>query len=262
MAYYATAPDLAAGQAMANGPEVLKHYAHNPAINQFLVEQGLDVLLWSYQPSSPTLDLTWLATPERDNFLQKPAAVELFSRNGLIDINKIHNAYTVPLPPISYSAGGKRQNNAITSAAANNSSSNYMSIALEGLSDWIGRRAQEELTYTFLTRLREQLQRNGLNHLFPHTVGYLPTLNLINYKAILPSIRLAFAQDLNQLSLSLGNFLEAKERSTYINPAVYNLFLVYRLLDLGARELPLADIVAYTYEELAATRLNTAGPLT
>ncbi|MEM7574496.1 MAG: hypothetical protein AAF433_16450 [Bacteroidota bacterium] len=254
LAYYAKAPDLSAAAEIATGPLILEHYSANAAMQQFFTEQGIDTLLATYLPATE-ISFSNLVSRGRESFLRRPASTELFTTNGLIDVNKIQSAYTAPLPPLENALGL-----AADQAAANNGSidqrSSYMSTALAGLSDWIGRRAQEELTYTFLNRLRDQLNDNNLNYLFPETVNYLPTLNLINYKSILPSIRLAFAKDLNAISLNLGNFIQAENKGTYNNPAVYNLFLVYRLLDLAGREVPLAEILAFTYGELNESRRN------
>ncbi|MEM6394806.1 MAG: hypothetical protein AAF741_00565 [Bacteroidota bacterium] len=253
LAYYATAPDTDRASLIATGPLLLEYYAENPAMMQFINEQGLHDLLRNYEPETE-IDFTFLQARGRESFLRRPDAVDLFSTNGLIDVSKIQNTYTAPRPPLE---------NAL-SLAANEASTpltgepdaNYISTALTGLSDWIGRRAQEELTFTFLTRLREQIRENELDHLFPETANYLPSLNLINYKSILPSLRLAFARDLNALALNLGNFLYAIDADSFTDPAVYNLFLVYRLLDLGAKDVPLSEILAFTYGELTETRRN------
>lgn len=254
LAFYATAPDTTMAMQMATGPGVLEHYGKNKEINDFLVDNGLDSILWQHE-MSVTPSFKWLDNSKRSSYLRKPESAALFSRNGLIDVEKIQSAYATPLPPMKQALPA-----AVDQAKAKGSpipDPSYISIALSGLSDWIGRRAQEELTYTFLTRLRKQLNENKLNYLFPNTVDYLPSLNLINYKTILPSIRMAFAKDMNQLSLNLGNFLNERNPNIYTDPAVYNMFMVYRLLDLGAREVPLSDVLAFTYGELSDTRLNT-----
>lgn len=254
LAYLAAAPDTLAATRLTNGPALLAHFGDNPEILGFLASSGLDERLWAH-PGGKKLGFGWLSNTGRTDYLNKAGRTDLFTTNGLIDVEKIQSAYSAPLPPMRMAIP-----NAVDQAKGQSSpipQANYISIALSGLSDWIGRRAQEELTYTFLTRLRKQLNEQKLNFLFPNTVAYLPELNLINYKSILPSIRLAFAKDMNQLSLNLGNYLNAREPDVYADPAVYNLFVVYRLLDLGSREVPLSDVLAFTYGELAETRLNT-----
>ncbi len=254
LAYYAAAPDTVAAHRLNSGSAVLAHYRQNPSMQSFFQELGLDSLLWQHT-AAPDMSFHWLDSQARSCFLKEANTEALFSKNGLIDVAKIEKAFADPSPPQPLAlrkAGEEAKLNELGAPG-----SNYISIALSGLSDWIGKRAQEELTYTFLTQLRAQLNENGLNYLFPQTVEYLPTLNLINYKTILPSIRIAFSKDLNQLSLNLGEFLHFKEKDNYNDPAVYNIFLVYRLLDLGFRDVPLADVLSFTYAQLADSRLNT-----
>ncbi len=254
LAYYATAPDTTAARRLLSGPTLLQYYASNAPILAYLKQSKLDSLFWDYVPNEQ-MTFGWLDSPQRNNFLKKTNKAVLFSKNGLIDVAKIERAYADPTPPQPMALRKAAEEAKLGDLAP--PSANYISMALSGLSDWIGKRAQEELTYTFLTRLRSQLNENGLNYLFPHTVEYLPTLNLINYKAILPSIRIAFAKDLNQVALNLGEFLHFKDKDNYNDPAVYNLFLIYRLLDLSFREVPLSDILAFTYTQLSDARLNT-----
>lgn len=254
LAYYAAAPDTLAAQRLNSGSAVLEHYRQNPSMQSFFQEMGLDSLLWQHTAAAD-MSFHWLDSQVRSSFLKEANTEALFSKNGLIDVAKIEKTFADPTPPQPLALRKAGEEAKLSDMGT--PGSNYIGVALSGLSDWIGKRAQEELTYTFLTRLRAQLQENGLNYLFPHTVQYLPTLNLINYKAILPSIRIAFSKDLNQLSLNLGEFLHFQEKDNYNDPAVYNLFLVYRLLDLGFRDVPLSDVLSFTYAQLADSRLNT-----
>ncbi|MEM9929077.1 MAG: hypothetical protein AAF840_04625 [Bacteroidota bacterium] len=91
--------------------------------------------------------------------------------------------------------------------------------------------------------------------MFPNTVDFLPDLNLLNYKAILPSIRKAFIKDLNTITFNLGRYLEAQDPNTFRSPAVYNIFLIYRILDLSMRKVELPDILAYTYGDIGRARI-------
>jgi len=239
---------------LLSGPELLRHYAGNPAIRGFLLDEKLDLLLESYIPN-PELTLPpMMATPERASFLQQLSGAELFSRNGAIDLGKIHETFaSPPATDLSLKAAATGANNKPMGL----STSNLVGTALAGLSDWISRRAQEELTYTFLTKLREDINRNDLNFLFPNTSEFLPSLDLLNYKAILPSIRKAFVEDLNAIAFNLGNYLDKRNAGTFRDPVVYNVFLIYRILDLEMREVSLADILSFTYGELERTRIDT-----
>lgn len=254
LAYYGGMPDQDKIDALLSGPELLRHYAKNPAIRGFLLDEKLDLLLESYLPPAGLSIPTMIASPGRADFLQQLSGAELFSRNGIIDLGKIHETFAAPpATDLSLKAAAAGAN----TKPSGLSTSNLVGTALAGLSDWISRRAQEELTYTFLTKLREDINRNDLNHLFPNTSEFLPTLDLLNYKAILPSIRKAFVEDLNAIAFNLGNFLDKRDAGTFRDPVVYNVFLIYRILDLEMREVSLADILSFTYGELERTRIDT-----
>lgn len=254
LAYYGGMPDDDRIEALFNGQELLTHYGTNPAIREFLLNEKLDRLLQDYTPSEKLEVPAFLAAPSREAFLRSLAGSELFSKNGKIDLGKIRQTFTSPrqvdfnLKAAASSAAG--QEGALPTAS-------LISNAIAGLSDWISRRAQEELTYTFLTQLQEDLQKNDLNFLFPQTSEFLPSLDLLNYKAILPSIRKAFTEDLNAIAFNLGQFLEEKDAVSFRDPATYNVFLIYRILDLEMREVPLADILSFTYAELERARIDT-----
>ena len=255
LAYYGGMPDAERINELLSGPELLSHYAGNPPIRNYFLDEGLDSMLQFYTPPAGLAVPAEIAAPERAKFLQKISGSELFSTDGLIDLRKIHETYAVTPPDdISLKAAAAT---AANSSPGNLTSANLVGNALAGLSDWISRRAQEELTYTFLTQLRDDLERNDLNYLFPKTTDFLPTLDLLNYKAILPSIRKAFVEDLNALAFNLGNYLDNRNAETFRTPVIYNVFLIYRILDLQMREVSLADILAYTYGELERTQLDT-----
>ena len=253
LAYYAGMPDVDAVERLFSGPALLAHYAGNPAVRQYLLSEQLDGLLERYEPPTKLRLPRALATDQRAAFLQRLAGSELFSRNDTIDLGKIHDVFSAP-PAAQPTLSG-------AAARANDdplglSTANLIGNALIGLSDWISRRAQEELTYTFLTKLREDIRRNDLDYLFPNTAEFLPALDLLNYKAILPSIRKAFVEDLRAIAFNFGEYLDQRHPNTFREPEVYNVFLVYRILDLEMREVPLADILAFTYGELERNRIE------
>lgn len=253
LAYYGGMPDRERMQSLLSGPELLTHFANNPAIRDFLINEKLDLLLQSYQANVDLRQPSFLSAPEREAYLRSLAGAELFSRDGRIDLGKIRQTFTTPSQSgidLKAAAAGAADQGTVPTAS-------LISNAIAGLSDWITRRAQEELTYTFLTRLEEDIQRNDLQFLFPQTSAFLPSLSLLNYKAILPSIRKAFTEDLNAIALNLGQYLEARDRISFRDPTTYNLFLIYRILDLNMREVALADILAFTYRELERARIDT-----
>ncbi|MEL7160699.1 MAG: hypothetical protein AAFN92_08065, partial [Bacteroidota bacterium] len=207
LAYYGGMPDTAKVRELFAGPALLAHYRNNGPMREFLLNERLAQLLETYLPPAH-LRLPPRMTGKRDNFLQKLAGDELFSRDGKVDLGKIRQTFTTP-PSADFNL--KAAARAAASETPGLSTASLVGNALNGLSDWISRRAQEELTYTFLTKLREDIRRNDLDHLFPKTANFLPELDLLNYKAILPSIRKAFTEDLNAIAFNLGEFLEEKD---------------------------------------------------
>ncbi|NJC28426.1 hypothetical protein [Neolewinella antarctica] len=251
LAYYAGMPDAERVYALASGPALLEHYAGNEAIREFLLQAGIAAELETHLVGNPAEYLEKLLGQERGRFLARKKGSELFGPAGQVDLEQIRQSVVAPTSASfslasASSAAGARNTSLVPDALVSN--------ALVGLSDFIAKRAQQELTYTFLERLRGYLNDNDLQYLFPETAGYLPGLDLLNYKAILPSIRRAFSADLNAVSFNLGNFLEARDVDGFSNPAVYNIFLVYRILDLELRDVPLPDVLSFTYGELARSR--------
>jgi hypothetical protein len=254
LAYYGGMPNDDRVTELLSGPELLSHYSGNSAIREFLLNEKLDRLLEEYIPDEELAVPAFMAAPSREAFLRSLAGSELFSRDGKVDLGKIRDVFTSP-PSVDFNL--KAAANGAASQAEGLPTASLISNAISGLSDWISRRAQEELTYTFLTKLEEDIQKNDLQFLFPQTSEFLPTLDLLNYKAILPSIRKAFTEDLNAIAFNLGEYLEAQDAVSYRDPVTYNVFLIYRILDLEMREVPLADILSFTYAELEKARIDT-----
>ena len=249
LAYYAGMPDRQRVYRLTEGRELLDHYATNQPMREFLLETGIAPYLEDHYVLDREAYLEPLFAQNRSRFLEAKDGNELFA-NAPLNLERIRQSVTAPRTEEFSLAAASR------TAASNGALTpqDLVSNALVGLSDFIAKRAQAELTYTFLERLREYLNKNDLNYLFPETAGYLPELDLLNYKAILPSIRRAFAQDLNAVSFNLGNFLEARDADSFRNPAIYNIFLIYRILDLELREVPLPDVISFTASEIARSR--------
>ena len=250
LAYYVGMPDRDRVVRLANGPQLMAHLGDNPEVRDFLLQTGVAPVLDNHFLTDRRY-LDSLFAQRRSDFLTSKTGSELFADAGPVNLEQIRSAVTSsPLEEFTLVAASKAAASRNQSLSANTLVSN----ALVGLSDFIAKRAQQELTYTFLDRLREYLNEHDLQYLFPETAGYLPDLDLLNYRAILPSIRRAFAQDLRAISFNLGNYLEARDADSFRDPAVYNLFLVYRILDLEYREVPLPDILGFTFGELNRAR--------
>ena len=254
LAFYAAMPDSARVRELTNGAALIDHFAENAAMREFLLHTKLDVLMDGYAVDDPDSLLTPLFNQQRSRSLIGTDPYGVFTSGGALDLEAVLLSVTHPDPlasDLGVAAGAAAARNLPSSPA------DFVSVALAGLSDWIARRAREELTYSFLDRLREDLGRDSLNHLFPNTTTYLPGLDPLNYRSVLPSIRAAFLKDLNGIAYNLGRYLEARDADSFRRPGVYNLFLLYRILDLDIRNVPLTDIVTFTYQELQRSRAAT-----
>ena len=249
LAYYAGMPDVQRVYQLTFGRELLDYYATNQPMREFLLETGMAPYLEDHDVQDRFTYLEPLFAQDRSRFLEAKDGSELFG-DAPLNLERIRQSVTTPKTEEFSLAAASR------TAASNGALTpqDLVSNALVGLSDFIAKRAQAELTYTFLERLREYLNRNDLDYLFPETANYLPELDLLNYKAILPSIRRAFAQDLNAISFNLGNFLEARDANSFRSPAIYNIFLIYRILDLELRDVPLPDVISFTASEIKRSR--------
>ncbi len=247
LAYYATAPDTSSARELFAGADLLHHIRDN----QYLINYLLDAKL--YEPIyghtvSPRYGYRETSFPNRGDFLKQPDPAGLFKDSGPFDFNFAREQARLKAPTLSSLTASAR------ATSDRVGGENYVSSAIIGLSDFIAQRAQEELNYTFLTHLRDELDDNNLNYLFPNTVDFLPGLDLLNYKSILPSIRQAFSKDLNQLSFNLGNYLGASNANGYADPRLANILLIYQVLELGFREVSIADILGFTVSRLASNR--------
>lgn len=247
LAYYATAPDTTLAKSLFGGADLLRYVGENKFLTSYLVDMKLyDPIHKHKVPQAFTYrSASFLA---RSKFLRNPDPAGLLSDSGPFDFNFAREQAKLPAPKLSTLTA------TATATSDRLAGENYISSAIIGLTDFIAERAQEELNYTFLTRLRKELDENNLNELFPNTVNFLPGLDLLNYKSILPSIRQAFTKDLNQLSFNLGNYLGASNKNGYGDPELANILLIYQVLELGIRDVSVADILGFTVSRLASNR--------
>ena len=247
LAYYATAPDTVLAKGLFAGADLLRYIGKNKFLTTYLVDMELYTHIYQHQvsPGFTYLSANFL---ERSKFLRSPDPVGLLTDSGPFDFNFAREQAKLPAPKLSTLTASA------TASSDRLAGENYVSNAIIGLTDFIAQRAQEELNYTFLTRLRDELNKNNLNQLFPNTVKFLPGLDLLNYKSILPSIRQAFTKDLNQLSFNLGNYLGASSKNGYADPKLASILLIYQVLELGIRDVSVADILGFTVSRLASNR--------
>lgn len=123
---------------------------------------------------------------------------------------------------------------------------------LEGLSDFIVDRAQEELNIAFMDRFKRRMTDeipNEYNLLFPETYDLFLQFEISNYKKMLQSARQTFSNDLQSLGLNMPKLLLLdKYRENYqFSTEIYNLSLFYDMTRMVYNENPVEKILSFAY---------------
>lgn len=104
---------------------------------------------------------------------------------------------------------------------------------IQGVSEFLVDRAQDELNITFLERFKAKLNSgdNEFSILFPKTKNLFTQFELTNYQSLLEYSKSSFIGDLKSLGVNFPKLLELeKYRNTTLNsPEVYNLALIYEI---------------------------------
>ncbi|MEM9929079.1 MAG: hypothetical protein AAF840_04635, partial [Bacteroidota bacterium] len=96
LAYYGGMPHEERIQDLLTGTNLLAHFAGNHAIRTYLLNEKLDRLLEQYEPTDGLSIPAFINPAARSAFLRKLPGAELFSRNGEIDLGKIHEVFSAP----------------------------------------------------------------------------------------------------------------------------------------------------------------------
>ena len=89
---------------------------------------------------------------------------------------------------------------------------------VDAMSKFIAKRFKEELTTTFLEKLRDNLNKSDIGLLFPSTRAFLASFRIYDFKVFLPNLKAAFREDLNNYDLNLIAYLEKKKEELEENP--------------------------------------------
>lgn len=132
---------------------------------------------------------------------------------------------------------------------------------IEGLSDFIVERAQEELNEAFMDRFKRRMIETTPNEysiLFPRTYDLFLQFEISNYNKLLQSARPSFLQDLQQVGLNLPKilYLDKYEGLLDYSPSIYNLALFYNLSQLIFTDHTIEDIMPFAYQHLAKRHLD------
>ncbi|MTB51152.1 hypothetical protein [Lewinella sp. W8] len=226
--------------------ELLHAYADNPYITGFLGEKKLrDAILTIPIDSIMKMAAGADERTGRDRFRRTYDRSALFNQRQAFDIRWLADEYAQPDPVTLNQLPEKAQQ-----AQASLGSTDYASVLLSGLSDWIQKRAQEEFTVTFMGRLQEKIDQGNLWYLFPATAHWLRNVDVAEYRSFLPEVRTAFAKDLQGITFNFAEYVRVNGKITSDDVKLQNLLLVYELLDLSARGLDLPEVLGYARGQL------------
>ncbi len=243
-------------EALENGTSadaILRNYQNNPYLSSILSQ--IDTLKNQFNQKEYEATVRFLrGDGKREAILKQLTNANVYANRQMLNAEKLIADYQLPrINDETAFAEASSKIREISSADPASFAANFLS----GFADWVSKRTQEELIQTFLLKLQNDLGDKKLNYLFPNSYDYLQDLDVTNYRAILSNARLAFAKDLNTLSLNISNYLTESGNIAAHDSRAFNLLLVYRLIDLAQREFSLPDILGYASGEFSRRRFES-----
>jgi hypothetical protein len=234
------------GPAPEDTKGLLQAYQDNPYISGLFKDPKLRKDLLA-QPIQAVLDSV-RAGDERTGRIRYRRVYDraaLFNQDQAFDIRWLADEYARPDPEPLEQLPEKAQQ-----AQASLGSSDYVSVLLSGLSDWIQQRAQQEFTVNFMRKLQEKLEEDNLWYLFPASTNLLKNVDVADYRSFLPEARVAFGQDLQSITFNFAEYVRVTGKIAAGDAKLQNLLLIYELLDLSARGLELPEVLGYARGQL------------
>ncbi|MFT5999959.1 MAG: hypothetical protein ACI81P_002418 [Neolewinella sp.] len=238
------------GEAPTSGEALLVAYDKNPYLSVLLREPGIRDTILTFNLDS-IINKVKLEDREsgRMQYRRVYNRSDIFNNKGSLDIRWLAEEYATPSP-----LALEQLTDQALRAKASLGATDYSSMVLASLADWIQKRAQEEFTVTFMGKLSEKIQEKNLRYLFPATAKLLLNVDVADYRTFLPDARLAFAEDLQAVTFNFAEFIRSSNAVDADDARLLNLLLVYELLDLSARGLQLPEILAYGRGQLNERR--------
>lgn len=136
-------------------------------------------------------------------------------------------------------------------------------VIIEGLSDFIVERAQEELNIAFMDRFKQRMTSsvpNEYSTLFPRSYDLFLQFEIANYKKLLQSARPSFLSDLQNVGLNLPKLLQLEKYKGILDfsPAIYNLALFYNMSQLIYTDHTIDEILPFAFHHLADRHFDLA----
>jgi hypothetical protein len=122
---------------------------------------------------------------------------------------------------------------------------------IEGLFNFVLKRAQEEVVINFMERFLKQ-EVVSYEELFPTVVEQFNAPGFSYSHSFIERVREAFYEDMQMLSVRLPTILLKEERFEKIqeDPFIYNLLALYSIAGLAQNGVPLDEIIPITYRNL------------
>jgi hypothetical protein len=241
------------GAGALNGADLFdlpERYADNQLLADFLPLQALAGL----EEGFDTLFI--------DAYAQKCKMLELAPRQKMVDlmlgqygtspaeylsVSKALQSYRIP--PIE----SKRALNTVAQESNRNIQNNLVNsqALLEGLFQFVLKRAQQEVAINFMDRFLEK-EVPTVQELFPTVFEEVNSTGFSYSHSYLDRVRAAFYEDMQLLSVRLPGILMEEERfeSLQTDPILYNLLAVYSIIGMAQNELPLEEIMAITHHNI------------
>lgn len=186
------------------------------------------------------------------NFLENLYADSLYWAEQVFSVKDIQAEYE---EPVLNSAEALVDVSQTIAAQSNNESGGFSTeTMLAGLSDFIVDRAQEEFNITFMDRFRERLNDSTyieLHTLFPASHDFLNQIDINNYKSVLLAARQSFVSDIENVSFNFPKIFELPQHEAIRNrPEVYDLLLMYSIIDLIYRGHSIDEILPLSYRKV------------
>lgn len=164
-----------------------------------------------------------------------------------LSVSKALREYSVPPTDTKLALGqvAKESNKNVVNGIVNSQA------VIEGLFNFILKRAQEEVVITFLERfLTEDLPQ--YEELFPLVVEQFSAHEFSYSHSFIERVRDAFYEDLQLFSVRFPNILLTDERFAAVqeDPLIYNLLAVYSIIGMTQNKAEIDEILPITFRNL------------
>ncbi len=237
-----------------NALVVYDAYKNNPYLARLLPQDWFKNQAWTDSKNLISVKVNTEIQSRKSQYLpvyQKLYGDSMTYRQQLTTINGVQIEYAEPVLASTNELVASAET---IEANAPAPPTNLTTTILTGLSEFITDRAQEEFNVTFMHKFRERLNDEEyaeLRTLFPLSYDFLNQIDISNYKSALLSARQVFAEDIQKLGFNLPKVFDlAKYQKIRNIPEIYNLLVIYSILDLVYRDNSIDDVLPLTFRKV------------